>query len=108
MKIYDNIIACILLRITIVLFKFDINHLGVSLSYIDTVEVNGCNAVCVVGYTIDDTGRNVRREGQAIVEEIRILSLLLEVSPFQFRDLNTTFELTVYVPKATSLLRVFQ
>lgn len=105
---YDNIIACILLRITTVLFKFNINHLWVRLSHIDTVEVNGCNAVCMVGYAIEDTGRNVGRESQAIVEEIRILSLLLEVSPFQFRDLNTTFELTVYVPKATSLPRVFQ
>lgn len=47
-------------------------------------------------------------KGQAIVEEIRILSLLLEVSPFQFRDLNTTFELTVYIPNATLLPRVFQ
>jgi len=58
--------------------------------------------------TVGTGGSDGEEEGQAIVEEIRILSLLLEVSPFQFRDFNTTFELTVYVPKATLLPRVFQ
>lgn len=72
------------------------------------MEVNGCDAVCTVGYAIDGTGGSKGRGGQAIVEEIRVLSLLLEVSPFQFRDLNTTFELTAYVPNTTLLPRVFQ
>jgi len=63
----STVIVCPFLGITIVRFKFDLNHLGVSLSHSDTEEVNRYDAMCMVDYTIDDTGG---RKGRGI----RILS----------------------------------